>query len=1010
MNSLRPSITVFSSLKSKFFPPTPDDKHHFRKALEKLIIKSLVRSLSLGLMMITFSQFAQTAAAARDLSEAELTQLLERFPAADVNGDGQLTQEEAEQFRQVRNAKKQSARDENSAFVRVDVDSKNSLPKPTLANVAYGSHERQVLDFYRTDSVSPTPIVIYFHGGGFRGGDKGSFAKDVQPYLDAGISVVSSNYRYSSQAIYPGPMQDGARAVQFVRSKAAAWNLDPEKLTLSGSSAGGLLALWIAWHDDMADPASTDPVARQSTRVNSVVTYITAGSIEPEYVYKHFGVNDFGAVLPLFGVKSVEELSRPDKAALVHDASPLNHLSPDDPPVLSIYRGQLTPTPLPADTRFGQWIHHPKFGELLKQACDAMGVEYTFYHAGNSILEGAEVTFVEKHVTATKKLSPSLPENELPPERVIYKSTQDRDLRMLFTFPPDWKSNDHRSAIVFFFNGGWNPDGASQQFQEQTRYFAERGLVAVRADYREKSSEGVTSTRCIEDTFSALRFLRSNAHRLGIDPEKVAAAGGSGSIHLAAAELFSDEISAEGEDRSISPRPQALFLYHPDVDVLNPEVLPRMLDGRSSGNLRATMPPVMVLYGSQDVLAPHLDDIVGRAQEIGLPFEKFVGEGGLHGFYKFSPWLEKTTEAVDQRLIELGILKHEPFIELPQKTKPAGLDDRILSTQSKWTERHDQLMAEGKSGMSRLAEIPRKRLPRQETHVYKKLGDRRLTIIVHKPVALPSQPTKPAILFMEGGVMNPKDKDGNFYPLAEERARRGMPVNNRGPGDVFTPVADYFAQRGMVAMRVEVRKRSTDGALPEDAIADGAAAVRWVRENARSLGVDPSRVVVAGSSGGSHVAASVYALDDLTSGPESSTGNPNLSCKPDVIILYSPLVDWIDPGPMGKRFMEALDDDRDRAIRLSPARHWRDNMPPTLILLGEREPIFNTVNAFATQWSEAGKPMELFIAEGAGHAFASKSPWTERATERVDAFLKKHSYLEQEPRVPLPYREKPPRE
>lgn len=360
----------------------------------------LIRSKVSVLLIMVFCQVQQLTTEAKELSQAELEQLFARFPEADANGDGTLNLEEIEQFRAARKSKKQQAREQPAPTTTLADATKDRLPEPTLPNLSYGAHERQVLDFYRADSDHPTPVVIFFHGGGFRGGDKRSFTKDVRPYLEAGISVVSSNYRYSSQAIYPGPVLDGSRAVQFVRAQAQEWNIDPTQLALSGSSAGGLMALWIALHDDLAELESEDPVARQSTRVMCVVPYITACSIEPDYVRQHFGVTDFGAILPLFGVRTPEELSRPEKAALIHDASPLTHLSPDDPPILSIFRSPLSPMPLPADTKFGQWIHHPKFGELLKQACDSIGVECTFYHASDPMPEGAETAFVLKQSAA----------------------------------------------------------------------------------------------------------------------------------------------------------------------------------------------------------------------------------------------------------------------------------------------------------------------------------------------------------------------------------------------------------------------------------------------------------------------------------------------------------------------------------------------------------------------------------------------------------------------------------
>ena len=166
-----------------------------------------------------------------------------------------------------------------------------ALPAPTLANVPYGGHERQVLDFWKADSPGPTPVLFYIHGGGWLSNDKSliELENGIDAFLEAGISVVSINYRYVKQtiltedatpeaAITPSaadeegppvkaPLEDAARALQFVRSRAAEWNVDKERVCVSGSSAGACSCLWLAFHPDRADPTSPDPVARESTRV-----------------------------------------------------------------------------------------------------------------------------------------------------------------------------------------------------------------------------------------------------------------------------------------------------------------------------------------------------------------------------------------------------------------------------------------------------------------------------------------------------------------------------------------------------------------------------------------------------------------------------------------------------------------------------------------------------------------------------------------------------------------------
>jgi acetyl esterase/lipase len=145
---------------------------------------------------------------------------------------------------------------------------------PTHGNVSYGKNERDVMDFWQAKSDKPTPVVICIHGGSWIGGDKSSYYGRVKTFLDAGISMATINYRLMKQAneekVVPpvkAPLEDAARAVQFVRSKASEWNIDKKRVGATGGSAGGASTLWLAFHDDMADPSSSDPVARESTRL-----------------------------------------------------------------------------------------------------------------------------------------------------------------------------------------------------------------------------------------------------------------------------------------------------------------------------------------------------------------------------------------------------------------------------------------------------------------------------------------------------------------------------------------------------------------------------------------------------------------------------------------------------------------------------------------------------------------------------------------------------------------------
>ncbi len=115
-----------------------------------------------------------------------------------------------------------------------------------------------------------------------------------------------------------------------------------------------------------------------------------------------------------------------------------------------------------------------------------------------------------------------------------YKTAGDTKLNLYIFQPLGWKATDKRPAIVCFFGGGWT-NGTLRQFLPQCKYLAQRGMVAIAADYRVASRNQVKAVECVKDAKSAIRFVRKNAARLGVDPDRIVAAGGSAGGHLAAA-------------------------------------------------------------------------------------------------------------------------------------------------------------------------------------------------------------------------------------------------------------------------------------------------------------------------------------------------------------------------------------------------------------------------------------------------------------------------------------------
>ena len=214
-----------------------------------------------------------------------------------------------------------------------------------LLNVAYGSHPRQVLDFYQAASDTPTPVVFYIHGGGWQNGDKKTNPK---AFLDAGISVVAVNYRYVKMAVedkieppVKAPLEDAARALQFIRSNSAEWNIDKTRIGATGGSAGACSSLWLAFHDDLADPKSDDPVARESTRLYCAAVNGAQVSLDPKELREWMPNYRYGA--HAFGLPDIQSLidNREQVLQWIKEYSPIEHVSKDDPPIGLFYGGEV---------------------------------------------------------------------------------------------------------------------------------------------------------------------------------------------------------------------------------------------------------------------------------------------------------------------------------------------------------------------------------------------------------------------------------------------------------------------------------------------------------------------------------------------------------------------------------------------------------------------------------------------------------------------------------------------
>jgi hypothetical protein len=193
-------------------------------------------------------------------------------------------------------------------------------------------------------------------------------------FHEQGVSFASLNYRLTDVGPYPRQMLDAARGLQTIRSRAQQYNIDPKRIACGGGSAGAGISMWLLYHDDLANPKSADPIARQSTRIACAVSVAGQTSYDPRTIRKLFGTDQVHeALVLLYGMKDDKDVHRPELIKLFEDASAINHATRDDPP-LYLYYPQAN-EPLPANSPGNRHIHHPKFGSFLKEKTDELGLE-----------------------------------------------------------------------------------------------------------------------------------------------------------------------------------------------------------------------------------------------------------------------------------------------------------------------------------------------------------------------------------------------------------------------------------------------------------------------------------------------------------------------------------------------------------------------------------------------------------------------------------------------------------
>ena len=269
----------------------------------------------------------------------------------------------------------------------------------------------------------------------------------------------------------------------------------------------------------------------------------------------------------------------------------------------------------------------------------------------------------------------------MPDDKATYKTISDINLQLHVFRPKGHVSGDKRPCIVFFSGGGWVTQSPSQ-FYTHSRYLTSRGMIALCATYRVKDPNGTTPFECVKDGKSAIRWVRTHAAELGVDPDRIAGGGGSAGAHMAAAAANCEAFDEPSEDKAISSRPNALVLFNPVFDngpsgFGYERVKERWREFSPMHNIDANSPPTIFFFGTQDPLVPvsTIEEYKTRMTKAGVRCDVRLYEGQRHAFFNYrdgrNTYYYQTVIETDKFLASLGWIQGEPtLVDITSDAKP----------------------------------------------------------------------------------------------------------------------------------------------------------------------------------------------------------------------------------------------------------------------------------------------------------------------------------------------------
>jgi len=258
----------------------------------------------------------------------------------------------------------------------------------------------------------------------------------------------------------------------------------------------------------------------------------------------------------------------------------------------------------------------------------------------------------------------------------------------------------------------------------------------------------------------------------------------------------------------------------------------------------------------------------------------------------------------------------------------------------------------------------------QEKILYKQIDSTKLFMEVYRPDKINTAKIYPAMIFFFGGGWN------------------------SGSVKQFEHHAIYFSQRGMICFLVDYRVKSRHQTTPFESLKDAKSAIRFIREKADELNIDTSKIVASGGSAGGHLAAATALINDYN----ENTDNISVSCIPNALVLFNPV---IDNGPGGYGYDRIGDEYKN----FSPLHNIKNGAPPTILFLGTNDNLIpvETAKYYQKIMEKVNSRCELHLYEGQGHGFFNYNNFNyyKKTVSETDEFLQSLGYLNKEPVIEI---------